>query len=228
MSWLPKERTISSVDPKTARDEHRLANDSTEERNPMGHPEYTRDDFGRAPLMFYYEITQACDLVCKHCRASAQSEPAAGELDTTQSKALIDQVASFPRRPTLVMTGGDPLKRADLLELIGHAVSAGLPVALTPSATPLATRDAFQKAKQAGVQALGISLDGADAQTHDAFRGWEGSFERTMGMLSDARELGFPVQVNTSITRRNFQQIDALADLLSTNPVFVDKSQSKF
>ena len=185
----------------------------------MGHPEYTRDDFGRAPLMFYYEITQACDLVCKHCRASAQSEPVPGELGTTQAKALIDQVAAFPLRPTLVLTGGDPLKRADLWELIRHAVSAGLQVALTPSATPLATRDAFQQAKEAGVQALGISLDGVDSQTHDAFRGWEGSFSRTMGMLSDARDLGFAVQVNTSITRRNFHQIDALADLLSTRGI---------
>lgn len=185
----------------------------------MGHPEYSRDDFGRAPLMFYYEVTQACDLVCKHCRASAQSEPAPGELNTTQSKALIDQVASFPRRPTLVMTGGDPLKRADLFDLIRYAVAAGLHVALTPSATPLATRDAFRDAKEAGVQALGISLDGADAPTHDAFRGWEGSFARTMNMLANARELGLPVQVNTSITRRNFHQIDALAELLSAHGI---------
>lgn len=184
------------------------------------HPvEYTQEDFGRAPLMFYYEVTQACDLVCKHCRASAQEEPDPQELTTAQSKALIDQVASFPRQPTLVMTGGDPLKRSDLFELIRHAVAAGLQVALTPSATPLATRDAFQEAKAAGVRALGISLDGADAQTHDAFRGWEGSFARTQDMLANARELGLAVQVNTTITRRNFHQIDALANLLSTKGI---------
>ena len=83
------------------------------------HPvQYTQEDFGRAPLMFYYEVTQACDLVCKHCRASAQEEPDPLELTTAQSKALIDQVASFPRRPTIVMTGGDPLKRRDLFDLI--------------------------------------------------------------------------------------------------------------
>ncbi len=184
------------------------------------HPtKYTQDDFGRAPLMFYYEVTQACDLVCKHCRASAQSEPDPLELTTAQSKALIDQVATFPLRPTVVMTGGDPLKRSDLFELIRHAVAAGLQVALTPSATPLATPAAFQKAWEAGVRSLGISLDGADAETHDAFRGWEGSFARTLNMLADARELGFAVQVNTSITRRNFHQIDALAELLSTQGI---------
>jgi len=174
-----------------------------------------RDDFGRNPLMFYYEITQACDLVCEHCRASAQKDAAPGELTTEQSKALISQVASFPRRPTLVLTGGDPLKRADLFELIRHAVDQGLHVALTPSATPLATPEALEQARDAGVRALGISLDGPDAETHDAFRGWEGSFERTLQMLADARRLQIPVQVNTSITRRNFAHIDALAELLT-------------
>ncbi len=176
---------------------------------------YTRADFDRCPLMFYYEVTQACDLVCKHCRASAQENADPAELNTEQSFALIDQVASFPRRPMLVLTGGDPLKRADLFELIDHAIDSGLQVALTPSATPLATFEAFSKVHQAGVRGLGISLDGSDAATHDAFRGWEGSFERTLGMLADARRLEMAVQVNTSITQRNFQQIDAMAELLA-------------
>ena len=185
----------------------------------MSHPEYTQDDFHRNPLMFYYEVTQACDLVCKHCRASAQPEPDPRELGTEQSKALIGQAATFPRRPMIVMTGGDPLKRADLFELIRHAVQAGMQVALTPSATPLATREAFEQAGDAGVGALGISLDGADAETHDAVRGWEGSFDRTMRMLADARGLGLAVQVNTTITGGNFHQIDAIAELLSTEGI---------
>ena len=92
----------------------------------MSHGDYDRTDFGRAPLMFYYEVTMACDLVCKHCRASAQEQSHPDELTTEQSKALIDQVATFPRRPMMVMTGGDPLKRADLFELIRHAVGRGL------------------------------------------------------------------------------------------------------
>lgn len=185
----------------------------------MPHAEYTADEFHRSPLMLYYEVTRACDLVCKHCRASAQEEADPAELTTDQARALLDEAATFPWRPTVVLTGGDPLKRRDLFELIRHAVAAGLHVALTPSATPLATRDAFRQAKEAGVVALGISLDGADAPTHDAFRGWEGSFQRTLGMLADARNLGLPVQVNTSITRRNFHQIDAIAELLGTQGI---------
>jgi AdoMet-dependent heme synthase len=176
---------------------------------------YTQADFRINPLMFYYETTRACDLVCKHCRASAQEDAACDELTTEQSKQLIKQVASFPRKPTLVLTGGDPLKRADLFELIEFAVAQGLGTALTPSATPLATREAFSKAQEAGISALGISLDGADQATHDSFRGFEGSFEKTLSMLRDARDLDLPVQVNTSVTRRNVDQIDSIAELLA-------------
>ncbi len=181
--------------------------------------QYTEADFDRNPLMFYYEVTQACDLVCEHCRASAQENADPHELGHEQSLALIDQVATFPRPPTLVLTGGDPLKRKDIFDLIRHAVSRGLQLALTPSATPLATREAFQSAYDAGVRRLGISLDGADAEAHDAFRGWSGSFERTLGMLDNARELGLAVQVNTSITSHNFSQIDAIAELLSARGI---------
>ncbi len=182
----------------------------------MPHHDYSPADFGLSPLMFYYEVTRACDLVCKHCRASAQEQRDPNELTTDQSQALIEQIASFPRKPMLVLTGGDPLKRADLFDLIRYAVGRGLQVALTPSATPLATFEAFERARAAGVRRLGISLDGADAATHDAFRGWQGSFERTLRMLEDARKLDLGVQVNTTITRRNVGQIDAIADLLAT------------
>ncbi len=185
----------------------------------MPHPHYTASDFDLNPLMFYYEVTQACDLVCKHCRASAQEEPHPEELSTAQSLALIDQVATFDRPPILVFTGGDPLKRADLFDLIHHADDRGLMTALTPSATPLATPEAFTRAREAGVKRLGISLDGADPVTHDAFRGWEGSFERTLGMLDAARDLDMAVQVNTSITRLNFDQIDAIAEVLADRGV---------
>lgn len=176
---------------------------------------YSWEEMQKSPLMLYYEVTQACDLVCKHCRASAQSEANPEELSTALAKALIDEAASFPRKPNLVFTGGDPLKRPDLFELLAYAVERGLSVALTPSATPLATREAFLRAKEAGVSAIGISLDGADPQTHDSFRGWEGSFARTLEMLQSARELGFYIQVNTTITQRNVQQVDDLAELLA-------------
>ena len=177
-------------------------------------PPYSQTDFGTNPLMFYYEVTQACDLVCKHCRASAQENAADDELPTELSLRLIDQVASFPRKPHIVFTGGDPLKRADIFMLIRYAVEKELSVALTPSATPLATRQAFEQAKEAGVQAFGISLDGHTADIHDSFRGYTGSFDKTTDMLGIAKSLQIPVQVNTSLTRRNVDFIDAMAEYL--------------
>jgi radical SAM protein len=177
--------------------------------------DYTAADLDESPLMFYYEVTQACDLVCRHCRASAQPEGHPEQLSPEQSRALIDDVARFPKPPTMVLTGGDPLKRRDLFELIAHARQRGLQVALTPSATPLATGHALARAQEAGVTSLGLSLDGANASTHDAFRGWVGSYDRTLDLAASARSLGLPVQVNTTVTRRNVGQLDQLADQLA-------------
>ena len=181
----------------------------------MYHEPYTQEDFTRHPLMFYYEVTRACDLVCKHCRASAQEDPAPDELSTEDALRLIDQVASFDRKPTMCFTGGDPLKRKDLFDLIRHATELGIQSALTPSATPLATFDAFRKAKDAGVSAIGLSIDGPNPEVHDAFRGFEGSFAKALEMLGFARELELPVQVNTSVTRRNVALIDDIAEMLA-------------
>ncbi|MCL2005074.1 MAG: TIGR04053 family radical SAM/SPASM domain-containing protein [Planctomycetaceae bacterium] len=176
---------------------------------------YSQSDFNINPLMFYYEVTQACDLVCKHCRASAQEHAASDELPTELALRLIEQVAAFPRKPHIVFTGGDPLKRTDIFTLIRHAIEQKLAVALTPSATPLATREAFYEAKNAGVQAFGISLDGPNAEIHDAFRGFAGSFDKTTEMLENAQSLQIPVQVNTSITRRNVDFVDDMAEYLA-------------
>lgn len=180
----------------------------------MIHQPYTESDFNLHPLMFYYEVTRACDLVCKHCRASAQETAAPDELSTETALKLIDQVALFKRRPTICFTGGDPLKRADLFDLIARAAEHGITSALTPSATPLATFDAFRRAKEAGVSAIGLSIDGPNAEVHDAFRGFSGSFEKALEMLDYARALDLPVQVNTSVTRRNVHLIDEIAEML--------------
>ncbi|MBR6387657.1 MAG: radical SAM protein, partial [Thermoguttaceae bacterium] len=182
---------------------------------------YTQEDFSVNPLMFYYEVTQACDLVCKHCRASAQENAAPDELSTETALALLEDVARFPRKPTICFTGGDPLKRADLFDLIRHATELGIGSALTPSATPLATFDAFKKAKEAGVSAIGISIDGPNPEVHDAFRGFDGSFNKALDMLQYARDLELPVQVNTSITRRNAALVDEIADMLEDKGIMM-------
>lgn len=181
----------------------------------MRYAPYTRRDFDQGPFLVFYEVTRACDLACRHCRACAERQGDPDELNTGLAKRLIRQIAMFDKRPLLVLTGGDPLKRPDLFELISHARAMDLTVALTPSATSLATAAAISHLQRAGVSRLAISLDGADAATHDAFRGVAGSFERTIQIMRIARALAMPMQINTTITRRNVDQIDRMAQLLA-------------
>ena len=176
-------------------------------------PQIAVVDFNRRPFIAIWEVTQACDLACVHCRASAQPDRHPMELSTDEGKMLIDQIAEM-QVPVFVLTGGDPLKRPDLFELIAHAHSRGVRVSLTPSATPLLTQDRIQRLKESGLARLAISIDGACAQTHDAFRGLTGSFARTMDAIRWANEIGLPVQINTTFSRRNIGEIDAIVALM--------------
>lgn len=182
---------------------------------------YGRADFDRGPYVVFYEVTQACDLVCLHCRACAQAQRHADELDTQHARLLIDQLLEFPKPPLLVLTGGDPMKRADIFDLVRHAASSGLRVAMTPSATPLVTRPALYRLARKGLSRLAVSLDGADAATHDGIRGVLGSFRRTFEIIADAHAAGLAVQVNTTVTRTNVAQIDALAELLAAHGILL-------
>jgi MoaA/NifB/PqqE/SkfB family radical SAM enzyme len=170
-------------------------------------------DFNQRPFIAIWEVTQACDLACVHCRASAQPERHPLELSTEEGKALIDQIAAL-EVPVFVLTGGDPIKRPDLFELIGHARKVGVRVSLTPSATPLLTREVVFRLKEAGLARLAVSMDGASAATHDAFRGLSGSFARTLEAVRWANEAGLPVQINTTFSRRNIGEIDAIVALI--------------
>lgn len=173
----------------------------------------------RAPLIVFYELTRACDLVCQHCRACAQPRRDPAELDTRQSMRLISQLADFHRPPMLVMTGGDPFKRDDLFELVAHARKTGLEVAITPSATPLVTEPALRELHRLGIHRLAVSLDGVDAETHDAFRGVRGSYARTFEIIETARKIGIELQINTTLVQSNAHQIDALAELLAARQI---------
>lgn len=171
-------------------------------------------DFSLAPFLVFWETTRACDLACQHCRASAVPTRSPEELSTEEGKALLDEIRAMGC-PLVVLTGGDPAKRPDLVELVRHGSDIGLRVALTPSATPLVTRELLVELKDAGLARLAISLDGVDAATHDAFRGFEGSFTRTHEILRMAADLGLTTQVNTSITPSNEHQLEAIAETIS-------------
>lgn len=120
-------------------------------------------DFNERPFIVIWEVTQACDLACLHCRASAQCWRNPLELSTEEGKRLIDEVAVL-KVPVFVLTGGDPLKRPDIFDLVEYAAARGIRVSLTPSATPLLTNDAITRLKRSGLARLAISLDGPTAQ----------------------------------------------------------------
>ena len=169
-------------------------------------------NFDRAPMLVIWEVTQACDLACVHCRASAQPERHPQELTTEQGFRLLDEIRSFGE-PLMVFTGGDPLKRPDLYELIRYSVGIGLRTNVTPSATPLLTGAAIDNFQKAGISRLAISLDGPDAATHDEFRGIPGTFDRALFALRHARDIGLDTQLQTTVTRRNMGRLPEIAEI---------------
>ncbi len=166
-----------------------------------------RIDFDERPFIVIWETTQACDLACVHCRACAQPFRNSQELTTEEAKRMIDEIAAM-QAPLFVMTGGDPLKRPDIYDLVEYAAKLGVRPSLTPSATPLLTRTAVAKLKESGLARLAISLDGPTAEIHDNFRRVPGSFQWTLDAVQYAHEVDLPVQINTTITRHNLQYLD--------------------
>jgi len=167
--------------------------------------------FDQAPFLVIWEVTQACDLACVHCRASAISCRHPQELSTEEGFALLRTIKSFGE-PLMVFTGGDPLKRPDLEQLLRFSVNSGLRTTVTPSATPLLTAEAVRMIQRCGVARMAISLDGPDAATHDGFRRTPGSFATSLRALESARRMGLETQVNTTVTRHNVNDLARIAD----------------
>lgn len=170
-------------------------------------------DFSRSPFLVIWETTQACDLACVHCRAEAIPCRDAGELTTDEAFELMRSARRFGR-PLFVLTGGDPAKRPDVLDIVSEGARLGLRMGMTPSATPLLTPELVRELAAAGLSRLAMSLDGATPTSHDAFRRVQGSFQRTIDTLELARELGLSTQVNTTVTTRTVDDLDAIVDLL--------------
>ena len=170
-------------------------------------------NFDLSPMLVIWETTQACDLACVHCRASAQSQRNPAELTTDDAFVLLDQVRAFGS-PLMVFTGGDPLKRHDLFPLMKYSVSLGLRTNVSPSATPLLTDEVIHQFKDCGIARMAISLDGPDAETHDSFRGIPGTFDCAMRALRVAQKIGLDTQIQTTVTRRNMHKLRETAALV--------------
>jgi AdoMet-dependent heme synthase len=172
-------------------------------------------DFAQRPMLVFWETTRACLLACRHCRASATTRAPAGELTTAEGYRLIDQVAGFGRpHPILVFTGGDCLLRPDLFDLTGYAASAGIPVCLSPSVTPLLDEQMTGRIAASGAKAVSVSLDGARAATHEEVRGVPGHFDATVAAIRGLVSAGLKVQVNTTVMNRNAGELADIAALL--------------
>lgn len=170
-------------------------------------------DLERSPVVAVWEVTRACDLACRHCRACAVVERSTEELSTPEAFDLIDQCVELSPG-VLVLTGGDPLKRDDLCAIVSRASNAGLRVAIAPSVTPLLTAESIARLAGAGAMRIALSLDAPDPIAHDSFRGTPGSFARTLAAVAAVRSAGLSLQINTSVTRTSAPRLGEMGELV--------------
>jgi radical SAM protein len=177
-------------------------------------------DFNQAPFLVIWETTRACALSCVHCRADAIHRRDPRELTTDEAFRLIDQVRAFGVRPPLfVLTGGDPIRRPDLVELVRYAAGVGLTVALTPSGTAATTVARLAELKEAGLSRIAVSLDGPTPETHDAFRRVRGSYGWTLRIIDAAIALDLPLQINSTICRLTLPYFASMIERVSELPI---------
>lgn len=171
-------------------------------------------DFNVNPFIVIWEVTRACQLKCVHCRADAQTEPDPRELNHEEDLDLIDQICDMGN-PMLVFTGGDCMMREDLFELADYAVKKGMRVSMTPSATPNVTKEKMAWAKEVGLSRWGFSIDGPTPEIHDHFRGTPGAFDLTLKNIQYLNELNMPLQINTVISRYNYDHLEEMVKLVT-------------
>ena len=180
----------------------------------------TNFDFTKTPMIVYWETTRACALSCRHCRASAMPEAHPNQLTHNEGFRLLDQIASFGSPlPHLVLTGGDPLERPDLFEIIAYAGQLGIKVSITPAATPKLTKEMLTKLKDAGIDSVAFSLDGSNAEIHDSIRRVPGCFDRTVQGAKWAGELGIPLQINTLVSEETCGDLPEVYKLMHEFPL---------
>lgn len=173
-------------------------------------------DLNERPFMIIWETTYACDLACRHCRAEAIAEHDPLSLNFEEAKRLLDQVESFGKpRPIFIFTGGDPFKRVDLFDLLSYGNELGLAMAVSPSGTPLLNEANLRRVQACGVKAISLSLDGSTPERHDDFRQVSGSFALTTRGWQIARELGLKLQLNTTVTRYNLDDLPGIFRLVT-------------
>jgi len=163
------------------------------------------------PRLIFWEVTKGCNLRCVHCRATATELSSPKDLPTAKALDIIDQIAAHSN-PILVLSGGEPLYRSDIFQLAKYANDKGLRVALATNGT-LVTKEVARMIADSGVKRVSISLDGADAVTHDSFRGIPGAFEAALHGFRNLKEVGMSVQINMTIARHNADQLPRVLEM---------------
>lgn len=176
--------------------------------NESGRPKATRTYL---PHLIAWEVTRSCNLNCKHCRAAARFGPYPGELSTEECLRLLDDVASFSS-PIMILTGGEPMLRDDIYDIAAYGTSLGLRMVMSPCGL-LMTEENTRRMLEVGIKRISLSVDGADAATHDGFRGMPGAFDGVMRAVELARRVGMEFQINTTISRHNLHQLPEILDL---------------
>jgi len=172
-------------------------------------------DYDKKPILIFWETTKACDLACKHCRASALTEGLPDEMNISESLEFVGQIEEFGRPyPVLILTGGDIMKKKGLREILKKSQEIGIPTSMSPSATGLLNDGAFEMMRKYGVRSLSLSLDGSNAATHDWLRGFPGIYDRTLQLIDRIISEGFTLQINTAIFKRNVKELPELLKLL--------------
>lgn len=179
------------------------------------HPSHlTRSlDFNKAPMLVIWEMTQACGLACSHCRADASLLHHPDELTTQEAKDLIKDVKRMGS-PVMVLSGGDPLRRDDLEELVYFGADLGLRMCTIPAVTPRLTRQKMISLRDAGIAKLAFSLDGSTSQLHDGMRNIEGTYDRTMQAAQIARDLSISIQINSLVHEGNIDDLENISRIV--------------
>ncbi|WP_276239551.1 TIGR04053 family radical SAM/SPASM domain-containing protein [Halobaculum marinum] len=172
-------------------------------------------DTSERPIVLVWEVSRACDLACDHCRAEATPDRHPDELTTAEGKRLLESAREFGEGQVVVLSGGDPLKRDDLEELVAHGDDLGLRMALTPSGTDSVTRDRLQRLADAGLRRVALSIDAADPAVHDGYRGEEGVLEGTLRAARAVEDAGIGLQVNTTVCERTVDELPGVRDLVA-------------
>ncbi len=159
-------------------------------------------------------------LACRHCRARAIKKRHPDELTTDEAFGVVDQIAEFGRPyPLVVFTGGDPLMREDISDIVEYATLKGMRTAIAFSGTKLATEERLRDLMDAGISRIAISLDGSSSEIHDHFRGISGTFETSLEILEMAREMGISRQINTTVTKFNIDDLPNIARIGIENEI---------